>query len=116
MVEVGKKDIHIIGLSIITSNDVAHHELGALWGRFLTSPIEEKLGKLESPDLFAVYSDYENGYQGKYRATIGYAVSDPNNIPEGLSMVTLPAGQYKVYQAKSPAPEDIVAAWQSIWA
>ncbi|MDO8954519.1 MAG: effector binding domain-containing protein [Gammaproteobacteria bacterium] len=71
---------------------------------------------LISTDIFSVYSDYEDGYKGKYKTTIGYAVSDPASIPEGLSVVTIPARSYKKFPAKSGAPVDIIAAWQTIWA
>jgi predicted transcriptional regulator YdeE len=110
--------IHIVGISKITSNEAAQNEneIGKLWDVFLKTPIKEKLKDIISDSIFAVYSNYENGHKGKYLITIGYSVKDPNNLFEGLTAVTVPAGNYKEYKAKSPSVEDIVAEWQAIWA
>jgi len=110
--------IYIAGISKVTSNEAAmtDNEIGKFWDMFSKAPIKEKLQNIISPSVFAVYSDYENGHQGKYKLTIGYAVKDPNHIPDDLSAVTIPAGNYKGYKAKSLSPEDIVAVWQTIWA
>ncbi|MDF2529338.1 MAG: lipopolysaccharide heptosyltransferase family protein [Gammaproteobacteria bacterium] len=116
MLEVGKKTIYVVGLSTITSNDAAYMELGNLWGKFFSTTIKEQLSNIVDPGIFAVYSDYENGFKGKYRTTIGYAVSDPSHVPEGLSLVSIPAGKYKSFKAQSSAPQDIIATWQDIWA
>jgi predicted transcriptional regulator YdeE len=116
MLEIGKKAIQVVGISTITSNDIAHHELSKLWEKFFNTPIKEQLDNIIDPGIFEVFSDYENGFKGKYRATIGYAVSYPCLIPEGLSLVSIPVGKYKAFKAQSSAPQDIVATWQSIWA
>ena len=110
------KPLHIIGISTITSNDVAHHDLSALWELFSKTPLKQQIGATVSPSIFSVYSDYENGVKGKYKVTIGYAVNDVSQIPAGLSTITIPQGNYKTYPAKSHNPEDIVAAWKTIWA
>lgn len=111
------KSINIVGISTITSNEAAlnQHTIGKLWNEFLSTPIKEKLAGISSPSVFAVYSNYENGYQGKYQITIGYAVNDTSTIPNGLTTVTIPAGKYKIFKSKSPAPEDIVDTWKTIW-
>src|SRR5688572_5644230 len=110
------KPIYVVGMSIITSNDVAEKEIGEHWALFLKTPIKEKLTNIISSSVFAVYSDYENGCQAKYKLTIGYAVSSLEDAPQELTAVTIPAGNYKIYQAKSRTPEDIIAVWQEIWA
>ncbi len=111
------KAIKIVGISTITSNELALNQntIGKLWGEFLSSSINDKLADISSSSIFAVYSDYENGYQGKYKITIGYAVNDISNIPDGLSTVTIPAGKYRIFNCKSGAPEDIVETWKTIW-
>lgn len=110
--------IKIAGIGIITTNEAAHNQntIGKLWEEFLKTPIKEKLVNISSTSVFAVYSDYENGDKGKYKVTIGYAVSDTNNIPKELTTVTIPAGNYKTFKSKSHAPTDIVDVWKTIWA
>ncbi len=112
-----KKDIKIVGISTVTSNEAAFNQntIGNLWAEFLKTPIKEKLADISSSSIFAVYSDYEDGYNGKYKITIGYAVEDVNKIPNGLTTVIIPAGKYKIFKTKSPAPADIIDTWKSIW-
>ena len=110
--------LHIVGISTVTTNELAvqDNSIGKLWAHFLNVDIKELLGDLASTSVFAVYSNYENTYHGHYTVTIGYAVHDANQIPTGLSAVTIPAGNYKKYDAKSNGPQDILAAWQHVWA
>lgn len=112
-----EKGIKIVGISTVTSNEAAFKQntIGKLWDEFLKTPIKEKLADISSSSLFAVYSDYEDGYTGKYKITIGYAVNDVNKIPNGLTTVTIPAEKYKIFKSKSQAPEDIVDTWKTIW-
>ena len=110
--------IHVVGISTITSNEAAFKQntIGDLWSDFLKNPIKDQLADVSSSSIFAVYSDYENGYDGKYKITIGYAVNHVSNIPNGLTTVIIPEGKYKTFKSKSPSPEDIVGLWKSILA
>ncbi len=109
--------IHVIGMSIVTTNALAFSAgtIGQLWHAFMHTPVKEQISSVISPDIFAVYSDYEHGDRASYRLTIGYAVDRHEKVPEGCVKVTLPEGIYQNYPAKSCAPEDIVATWQAIW-
>ena len=109
--------IKIVGVSTVTSNEAAFNQntIGKLWDEFLKTPIKEELADISSSSIFAVYSDYEDGYKGKYKITIGYAVKEVNKIPNGLTTVTIAAGKYKTFKSKSQAPEDIVETWKMIW-
>jgi len=111
------KPIKIVGISTITSNEAAQiqNTIGKLWDEFLKTPIKEKLVDASSSSIFAVYSDYESGCEGKYKITIGYAVNDVINIPNGLTTITIPPGKYKTFKSKSQKPEDIVDVWKTIW-
>lgn len=108
----------IVGISILTSNEAAKNQntIGKLWDEFSKASIKDKLSDmLPSSSVFAVYSDYENGFTGKYKITIGYAVKNSSSIPEGLSAVTIPVGNYKTYKSKSQSPVDIIETWKMIW-
>ncbi|MBA2654944.1 MAG: effector binding domain-containing protein [Gammaproteobacteria bacterium] len=111
-------DFNVVGLSMITSNEAAKNQnkIGNLWDEFSKISIKCTLSEILSSSVFAVYSDYEDGYKGKYRITIGYAVKGISNIPKGLSAVAIPSGNYKVYKSKSQSPEDIIETWKTIWA
>lgn len=112
-----EKPIHIVGLSIVTTNEKAMTEnsIGLLWDLFLKSALKEKLSGLVSDHVFAVYSDYENQYHGHYKITIGYALHHLQNVPEELAQVTIPSGNYQVFPVEKQTPEAIIATWQTIW-
>lgn len=109
--------IKIVGISTVTSNEAAftQNTIGKLWDEFLKMSIKENLTDITSSSIFAVYSDYEDGYNGKYRITIGYAISNINKIPNDLTIATISAGKYRSFQSKSNAPEDIINTWKMIW-
>lgn len=115
MLKIGHQAIKIVGVSTVTSNDVAAKEIGALWEKFSKSNIAEKLPGCDHTQVFSVYSDYESDHTGKYRVTIGHAVTEESEIPNQLSSVMIPKGNYKEFEVKSPSPADIVAVWKKIW-
>lgn len=112
-----KKPITIAGMSFITTNEEAmtQHSIGKFWEKFLNSSVKTDLKNLESTSIFAVYSDYENGYHGKYKYTLGYAVKNTEDVPQNLDLMIIPNDNYKIYPAKSSKPDDIVEAWKTIW-
>lgn len=112
-----KHPIKVIGLSIITTNEAAmtQNTIGKLWQDFSNASIKEKLDNIISPNIFAVYSEYENGYHGKYRITVGYAVDDTANVPAGLTAVMIPTGNYTEYKSKSKSVPDVIDTWKIIW-
>ena len=107
----------IVGLSLVTTNEEAFNQqsIATLWQKFLSTPIKDQLPQVSSPSIFAVYSDYENEHHGKYKITLGFAVPENVSIPQGLSSVIIPAGNYQTFQSKSQDPTDIVATWKRIW-
>lgn len=109
--------IHVAGISILTSNEEAfkNNTIGKLWDDFLKSSIKEQLhNSLLSDKTYAVYSNYESGYNGKYRITIGYSIDKAKKIPVELTTVMIPAGNYKIFPAKNQVA-DIISTWKTIW-
>lgn len=114
---IGKKELVIAGVSIVTTNENGQSmkDIGVLWEKFTKDLIRRKFTQVENECIFSVYSDYENKDLAKYRVTIGYALAQGAKAPEGLKTVLIPKGLYKSYQAKSRDPRDIVDVWQKIW-
>jgi predicted transcriptional regulator YdeE len=109
--------MHVIGMSIVTTNALAMSAgtIGQLWHAFKNIPVKDKIGSVLSSDIFAVYSDYENGDKASYRLTVGYAVDRHTHVPEGCVKVTVPDGVYQTYPSNSSAVQDVVATWKTIW-
>ncbi|RZL52026.1 MAG: AraC family transcriptional regulator [Pedobacter sp.] len=111
------ENFKIIGISTETSNqnNQAASDLGALWQRFYAEEIFNKIPNKESDDIYAVYTDYENNYTGKYTAIIGQRVTSINNIPDGLIGREINNEKLLRYKAKGEMPNAILETWKDIW-
>ncbi len=80
------KALKIVGIETRTSNEnaVAIEDLGKLWAQFFGEKIASKIPNKISDNIYAVYTDYESDYQGKYTTIIGCEVENLDKIPEGL--------------------------------
>lgn len=83
-----------------------------LWASYLQESTE--IGP--SGPIYGCYTDYENGVFGQYTFLLGSAVSQGEEIPDGLSSVTLPAARYAVFRTEyGPLYQVVAEAWQHIW-
>lgn len=107
----------IIGIAVATTNEngLSAKDIGELWERFYSENIGSKIPNPISDDIYAVYTDYETDYTGKYTTIIGMEVAHLDDIPQGLTGYTIEGGQYNKYLAKGTMPNAIVAVWQQIW-
>lgn len=109
---------NFIGIAVRSSNTSgnAAEELGALWARFFTEQIGEKIAGKVSDDIYSIYTDYESDYRGEYTCLIGYQVDSLEKVSEGLVAREFSGGKYTKFVAKGNMPEAIVTTWQEIWA
>lgn len=112
------KTLKIIGISVETTNqnNQSAIDLGQLWQRFYTEEIFKKINNKEGEEVYAVYTDYESDYTGKYTTIIGQSVNSLDNIPEGLVGREIKNENLKKYVAKGEMPAAVVQTWQQIWA
>ncbi len=108
----------IIEISVRTTNENGNgaEDIGALWGKFISENIAGKISNKESEEIYAVYTDYESDYTGKYTTVIGQKVSTLKTIPEGCVGREFQGGSYKKFMAKGAMPQAIVESWKDIWA
>ncbi|SFA77588.1 GyrI-like domain-containing protein [Algoriphagus aquimarinus] len=107
-----------IGIAVRTSNSSgkAAEDLGALWGRFFEEQIGTKISGKVSEDIYAIYTDYESDYTGKYTCMIGYQVDTLEKLGVGLVSKEFAGGKHIKFVAKGKMPEAVVTTWQEIWA
>jgi predicted transcriptional regulator YdeE len=112
------ENFKIIGISVETTNqnNQAATDLGQLWGRFYNEQISSKIPNKESEDVYAVYTDYESDYMGKYTTIIGQRVSTLETIPDGMVGGEIKNEKLKKYIAKGEMPNAVVETWKEIWA
>ncbi|MFC3560877.1 GyrI-like domain-containing protein [Pedobacter jamesrossensis] len=112
------ENFKIIGISVETSNqnNQAATDLGQLWSRFYGEEVFNKIPNKESEDIYAVYTDYESDYTGKYTTIIGQRVSSLASIPDGLVGREINNKRLLRYVAKGEMPNAVIENWKEIWA
>ncbi|NTE02179.1 AraC family transcriptional regulator [Agrobacterium tumefaciens] len=111
------ENFKIIGISVETTNqnNQAATDLGQLWGRFYQKEIGKQIPNKESDDVYAIYTDYESDYTGRYTTIIGHRVSTLDIIPDGLTGREIKNDKLLRYIAKGEMPNAVVETWKEIW-
>ncbi len=107
----------IIGISTVTTNanGQSAEDLGKLWGRFFEENISAKIPNKVSDEIYAVYTDYESNYLGKYTTIIGQKVESLDTVPENLMAREFPNENFQKFVAKGEMPNAVVEVWKEIW-
>ena len=107
----------IIGISVETTNqnNQAVLDLGKLWQQFYEEQIFNKIPNKESDEIYAVYTDYETDYRGRYTTIIGQRVNNFDEIPDGLVGKEIKNEKILKYTAKGEMPNAVVETWKQIW-
>jgi len=111
------EDFKIIGISVETTNEKGQSvkDMGQLWQQFLTKQLSSKIPNTISPEVYALFTEYETDYTGNYRAIIGCKVSTLDSVPKGMIGWTFKGGNYRKFLAKGELPTSVVGVWQQIW-
>lgn len=113
-----REAFNVIGIPVRTTNEnlVCMQDIGALWDRFFSENIMEKIPNKVGSEIYSVYTDYESDHTAPYTVIIGCKVSHLNEVPEGMVGKEIPSGEYSTYLAKGSIPEGSVGeAWKKIW-
>jgi len=112
------ESIKVIGISVETTNqnNQAATDLSKLWNQFYAEAIADRIQDKESEAIYAVYTDYESDYTGKYTTIIGQRVSTLDNLPVGLVGREIKNEKLFKYVAKGEMPNAVVETWKEIWA
>lgn len=115
MIETGP--FTIVGISTITTNADGRSasDIGALWQKFYSEEVMNKVPHKLSSDIYAVYTDYETNYTGNYTIILGLR-STASVAPEGLIIRKFTGGRFVRFIAKGDMPASLIGTWQQIWA
>jgi len=107
-----------IALPYKTSNDYGRSavDCGGLWHRFISDDVLNHIPGLLSPEVFAVYHDYDGDHTQPYAFFLGGRVEPGTEPPEGLSVLDIPEGEYTSVIATGVVPDSVMKAWDEIWA
>ena len=107
-----------IGIKCRTANeaDKAPLDIPALWERFYSENIMDKIPGKTSSEVYALYYEYEKDHTKPYSVPhLGCLVDSLESIPEGLVGHEIPASTYEIFPAVGKHPETLIHTWQKIW-
>ncbi|WP_343696096.1 effector binding domain-containing protein [Flavobacterium sp.] len=114
-------DIHnfsIIGISVRTTNENGQsgQDIPALWNKFISEGIADKIANKLNNDIICVYTDYEKDHTKPYTTILGCPVENLDSIPEGLTGKIIESDNYEKFAPKGNLAEGIVYnEWLKIW-
>ena len=108
----------IIGISVRTTNENGQsaQDIPALWNKFMTEGIQQKIPGKISEEIFCIYTDYEKDHTKPYTTILGCKVESLDFVPENMVGKTVESAEYEKIIAKGNLNEGIVYnKWLEIW-
>ncbi len=108
----------IIGIAVRTTNENGQSsiDIPALWGKFMSEAIMEKIPDKIDYNIYCIYTDYEKDHAKPYTTILGCRVHNLDNIPAGFVGKTFNGGTYTKHIAKGNINQGMVFnEWTKIW-
>ncbi len=121
MINTTLPEITLIGIKTRTNNQNEMNsetaKIGPTVGQYFSQQLSSKIHNRTSPGkTYSVYTDYASDMSGDYTYFMGEAVDSVDNIPEGLTVIKIPAQKYvKLTNGPGPMPGVCIELWQQIW-
>jgi predicted transcriptional regulator YdeE len=90
-------------------------DCGSLWQQFESGDFHLKIPGKVSNEICAVYFDYEGDHTRPYSYFIGCQVNSSAEVPEGMSTIVIPEGNYTRLIAHGQMPDCVAGKWREIW-
>ena len=110
--------LNVIGISIRTTNEnqQSGQDIPALWNKYISERIAEKIPNKINDSIYSVYTDYEKDHTKPYTTVLGCLVESLDLIPEEMVGITIEAASYEKFVAKGNLNDGIVInEWIKIW-
>ena len=108
----------VIGISVRTTNEngQAGQDIPALWSKFMSEGILEKIPNKIDNSIFCIYTEYEKDHTKPYTTILGCSVLSLENIPNEMVGKTFDEANYAKYIAKGNIMQGMVfGVWTKIW-
>jgi predicted transcriptional regulator YdeE len=110
----------VVGIEARTNNAQEATGNGAipkLWSRLFAEGILDKIPDRADQSITVVYTNYASDWNGDYTYILGARVKPGTKAPDGMVLVTVPAGMYLEFEsARGPGQEVVPVLWKRIWA
>lgn len=118
MNQVKVEPFHIIGITVRTTNENGKgaEDIGALWQRFMTEGVLQKIPNKLGNEVYSVYTEYAGDHTQPYTTLLGCKVAGLDEVPEGLTGKSFGGGTYEKFVVQGDLADGIVAnQWMKIW-
>ena len=108
----------VIGISVRTTNEngQAGQDIPALWDKFMTEGIAEKIPNKTDSSIYCIYTEYEKDHTKPYTTILGCKVENLDIIPNGMVGKTFDEATYTKHIAKGNILQGMVfGEWTKIW-
>ncbi|MEG2100475.1 MAG: effector binding domain-containing protein [Flavobacterium sp.] len=112
------QQFNVIGISVRTTNENGQsaQDIPALWNKFMTEGIQQKIPGKISEEIICIYTDYEKDHTKPYTTILGCKVESLDFVPENMVGKTIESADYEKIIAKGNLTEGIVYnKWLEIW-
>ncbi len=119
MVRLHVDSFNVVGISVRTSNAQemgGTGEIAQLWKRFRDEEVLVRIVNRADARVVAVYSDYESDRNGMYTYTLGAKVTSTKDVPPGMVVQKIEAGNYAMFTSQGQAVSQIIVGlWKRVW-
>ncbi|MDQ2841409.1 MAG: GyrI-like domain-containing protein [Acidobacteriota bacterium] len=108
----------VVGIEVRTTNAremTAQGSIPKLWDRVMKEGLLQEIPNRDGPDVIVLNTNYESNKDGEYTYVLGVKVSSARDIPAGMSIHKVPAGEYAKFSALEESPTAVVGVWRNIW-
>lgn len=112
------KGFCIIGVAVRTTNEngEAATAIPALWDKFMSEGILQKIPNKIADTVYCIYTGYEKDHTKPYNTIVGCSVENLNSIPEGMVGKCVDEANYEKFTAKGNLMQGAVfSEWTKIW-
>lgn len=111
---------YIVGWEVRTSNrDEAKPKKAKIPGVWERAREEEIAGQIphatDADVLLGAYTRYQSDDSGPYSLIVGMEVSDLDEVPKGMTGITVRAQEYVVFTSSGEMPQAVMDGWAAVW-
>jgi predicted transcriptional regulator YdeE len=111
---------YVVGWEVRTSNrDEANPgkaKIPGIWQRAREEEIGGQIPNAVDTDvLLGAYTRYQSDDSGPYSLIVGMEVPDLDEVPKGMTGITILAQEYVVFTSTGEMPQAVMDGWAAVW-
>lgn len=111
---------YVVGWEIRTSNrdeaDPRKARIPGIWERAREEEIAGQIPNAKDSDvLIGAYTRYQSDDSGPYSLIVGMEVTDLDEVPKGMTGITILAQEYVVFTSSGTMPQAVMDGWSAAW-